>query len=87
VQDETWITSRDMLHELPASCPLEELTSRVDDLSESCCPAGDDGGMECGMDTAETTDDACSWECGSRFTEFLENCHGLLEQLGAAHLA
>jgi hypothetical protein len=42
--------------------------------------------MECGLDTTEPTDDACSWECGSRFTEFLEDCQHLLEQLGVARL-
>jgi hypothetical protein len=41
------------------------------------------GGRGCGLDTPETADDQCSFHCGAPYMEFLDNCQGLLEQLGA----
>ena len=55
---------------------------------ETCCPSGnamETGGRVCGLDTPDAADDQCSYHCGAPYLEFLENCQGTLDQLGAAN--
>ena len=57
----------------------------MDDLKATCCPAaaGPAAPLACGLDTPEAADDSCSYECGSAFNEYMEDCAETMAELGA----